>query len=125
MSKIKGLTSKGELIVYKEIWLEQAMRKFVEFRHTIDESYGRKRRTGYYIFAKNIEFTQYPFLNYNFSRRTDAKFIIEVLIRKIPYMSKLKLYVKFCPSQRIPETKYEVMRLGNKAREQIWKNFVV
>jgi hypothetical protein len=138
MSKIIDTTTEGFAVDFRKSELERAMRIYLTLRHTMDESQRKKRKSGYYIYAKHSDYWNLPILPYIFKRETDAKFIIKVLNAKIPRTAQLNLYIRKLFSRRfqsieedktihttLPETTYEVETLDRDARIKIWKQFVV
>lgn len=132
MSPMIETSMDGALMAYSEKTLEKAMSQYSSLRHTVDEWNTRKIRIGYIIFAHKVEHTELPFIPFIFRQYTDAKFILEMLLRKIPNMKKLKLYIKQIHAKSSDEkkiyieyTKYQVDKLTNTMRNDIWNRFIV
>jgi len=128
--RITETTSDGHAIMFQESMLEKAMQRFLTLRYTIDESRRKKRNNGYYIYIRELD---HPFIAYNFITFSDARFVLELIVRKIPKMKTMNMRIerksskkrieKKWVSQELPKTKFEVEGLDNEARREIWRKF--
>ena len=130
--KISDVTSDGTRIVFLESELERVMKRYLTYRHLIDESHRPKRKVGYYIYRTGDDpMNKFPFIMWNFVRWNDAKFVIHLIEKKIPKMKDAGLFIRMHLTTTgkgkdkqktgLPPTKYEVEPLHNVAREYIWK----
>jgi hypothetical protein len=118
---LRETTSDGRAIIFRERQLEKAMANYLTLKHNIDESSRLKRKSGHYIYANDGD-TEYMFLNWNFVNWQDAKFVVDLLGRKVLGLRKFGLFVKR-QCNGLPPTKYEVEALNEDARKRIEKAF--